>query len=297
MYVLPALVVVIAGLSTTAAQLWVFPSEVDQEEWREPAAYVKKHLGPDDLVRVHPEWTEDPLPHLESVGDQISPQERPVAGDFQDVRRVWIVSETERVDGAVDLLPFEPSRPEYERFGDVTVVETRVPSSLQSSYELLDHLDEAVVERLKNGKVKQTCDNWNPRERRWDCGSKDPWLYVGEKRMMVGGDPHKCFWAHPLPKGKVLRITFPKVPLQKTLRVRAGLSFTASRKGHGDPVRMRVEIDDETRVDHVYPAHDSVWRASDIDTAALSGQRRDVVLKVTAPEIRDRGFCVNGWAN
>ncbi len=243
---------------------------------------------------MEPGWNEDPLPYLESVGDQVLPQTDPVAGDLQSARRVWILSESERADEAFESLPYAPSRPDKKRFGDVTVFETRVPSSIQASYELLDHLEEAVVERV-DGESVETCDNWSQRDRRWDCGGRDRWLFVGEKFASLADDPHECIWAHPVGEGRTLRITFPDVPLERFLRIRAGLTDLGSVIEDAVPVHLTVSIGDDTRVKHTYGARETNWFPHDIPTPELQGETRDVVLEVRASDTKNRWFCLNGW--
>ncbi|MFB6374716.1 MAG: hypothetical protein ABEN55_16715 [Bradymonadaceae bacterium] len=274
--------------------MYIFPSEVEPREWKEPADYVLEHIRPDDAVRVHPSWTNDPLPHLESIGDQILPQSHPVAGDIQDIRRIWIVTERDRIGEAIARLPYEPSRPRIEKFGDVAVVQTRVPSSIRAPYEFRDHLESAKVERI-DGKSTRQCDNWNEKDRRWDCGKRDRWLYVGEHAATLGEDFQRCIWAHPLPDGKKLRVTFPEVPLDRRLRIRGGLIFRALHKKDRAPVQMRIRIDGETRYTHTFGPRASTWAPHDIPTAGLDGPA-DVTVEISSPNIKDRWFCFNGWA-
>ena len=291
---MPALLILLVGFGSLAAQLWVVPSEVDKKEWKKPADWVKKQLEPSDAVRVHPAWTEDPLPYLEDVGSQVHRHQDPVESDLEEIRRVWILTETERLEGALAKLPFEPSRPDLKRFGDVTVIKAIVPSSVRSSYELLEHLEGAKVERIEKKSV-QHCDKWDEKDRRWDCGERDRWLYVGEHEQIVAGDPRRCIWAHPLPKQKVLRITFPGVPLEETLRVRAGLSFKGARFKRGTPVRMQVRVGGERRYDHQYGPRTSTWGKYDIDTTASAGSKKPVVFEISSDKIRRRWFCFNAW--
>lgn len=284
----------LAGTASLTAQLYVFPSEVDPGEWEKPADYILERVRPEDGVRVHPSWTNDPLTHLEPVGDQILPQSHPVAGDLQDRRRIWMLTETDRLREALERLPFEPSRPTIEKFGDVSVVRTRVPSSIRASYAFLANLDAAEVERVDGDEVRQ-CRNWSDADRRWDCGERDKWLYVGEHAATLGEDYHRCIWAHPLPDEKTLRITFPDVPLDNRLRIRGGLDFRALHKQDRAPIQMRVDIAGETRLTHTYGPRASTWAPHDIPTTGLDGPA-DVTVELQTPNLKDRWFCFNGWS-
>jgi hypothetical protein len=286
--------IVLAGAASLVAQLYVFPSDVEPGDWEEPADYILERLGDEDGIHVHPGWTHDPLPHLEEVGDQLMPQKDPVRGDIQDLRRIWVLTETARLEEALATLPYTPSRPDTTEFGDVTVVKTTVPSSARYSYELLDHLDEASVGRVSEDSVEE-CKNWSESDRRWDCGSRDQWLYVGEHFDTLADDPHECIWAHPLDGGRTLHITFPDVPLQELLRIRAGLTYRASISKDTKPVDMTVRVGDETRIDHTYGARESTWFPHDLDTTELDGETRDVVVEVETSKTKNRWFCFNGW--
>ena len=285
--------IVVAGIASLLAQLYVFPSDVDPDEWQKPADYVLDHVRQEDGIAVHPAWNEDPLPYLEAAGPQILPQETILAEDIQGVRRIWLLSEADRLDAAIDRLPFDPSRPTIKSFGDVSVVRTQVPSSIRFNYEFLAHLDEARVERVEGESVRH-CENWSAEDRRWDCGSRDTWLYVGENLATLGDDLHRCIWAHPLDGKKRLRITFPDVPMRRLLRIRAGLIFRVVHKDNRAPVHLRVDVGGETRLEHTYPPHTTTWVPHDIDISGLDGTS-DVTVEVWTPNIKDRWFCFNGW--
>ena len=290
-----------AGLASFGAQVYLFPAEVEPADWKEPADYVLEHLGDNDLVRVHPTWNEDPLPYLTEVGDQISRQHDPVLGDLQGAERVWILAEEERWQEAVARLPYEPARQNIRSFGNVKVIETTLPDDAHASYVFLEQLQAAKVERVTPSKKGEEevqvrhCKNWSERDRRWDCGGRDKWLYVGEVYRFIGDDAHRCIWAHPLPDGQRLRITFPHVPLAKELRVRAGMLFQAGRKKSDGTVRMRLLVDGEERGEYTYPPQTTRWNLHVFDTSELAGTDAPVTLEVRADSIKNRFFCVNGW--
>lgn len=294
---LPLTLLVVGGITSLIAQIWIFPADVEPDDWREPAAYVKEHIGDRDVVRVHPSWTADPLPHLADVGERVRRQHFPLEEDLQDVERIWILSETDRLDGALDRIPFSVDKPTLERFGHVTVARVEVPNSSQFDYEMLEHLDEATVERVETDGETRTCSNWDEADWRWDCGAQDQFLYVGRELLVLNDDPHRCIWAHPLDKGRPLRITFPDVSLSKTLRLRAGLNFRASLSKRGTDVQFRVQIGDRTALEHTYGARTSTWFPHDIDTTERSGEEVDVTVEIRSDKVKDRYFCFNGWVS
>lgn len=317
---LPLAILVVAGVASLAVQRLVLPPDETPSDWRRAAQYVLERAEPSDAIRVHPNWIEAPLPYLTDVDDRLSRQDTPVPGDLQGDDRVWIISETDRVQEAVDRLPWRPENPQKKAFGPVSVILADVPEALKFEYELLDHLEGAEVAHVTPSAPKkkpeepdapdeadakneptergEQCKNWNAEKRRWYCGPENPWIFVGEIMRFVNDNPRRCIWAHPPGDDKVLRVTFPDVPLTDTFRVRAGLTFRASRSDRGGPVRMQVEIGHDQVVDHTYPATSSTWFPHDIDTSKLAAEagESDVTFEISSEAIHERYFCLNGWA-
>lgn len=299
LYALPASVLVVAAAASLFAQKYVFPAETKSKDWRPAAAYVRDHIRANDIVRTHPPWNIDALPYLESIGDQIDRKRDPLLEDLYRYDRVWVLSERERAGEALEHLPFRSPRAERKRFGNATVWRAPIPEGVGFSWEALEHLSDASVERLiyKDGKQKRTrtCENWDQEDRRWDCGNRDRWLYVGETFKFIAGDPRRAIWAHPLPKGNHLRVTFPEVPLEETLRVRGGFTHLASRRKKGDDVHLKVAVDGQTRIERTFPRLETEWKPSDIDTGNRAGETASVQFEIWTSNFRDRYFCFNAW--
>lgn len=292
LWLIPAALLVVAGIASLVAQIFILPGDVDASDWKAPSEYILEQIGPDDLINVQPNWTDDPYPYLTSVGDQIARQDKPLIEDTWDRERIWLLVESERIDKALEQMPFEAS--ETKSFGDVSVVRIDVPKEPPVTYELLTHLDGAKVARVKGDKVER-CTNWNERNEAWYCGRPDKWLYVGREFVDLGGDPHQCIWAHPPPKQKKLRIVFPDVPLQQTFRLRGGLNQRGARSKRATDVHLRVSVAGKWTEEKSIPARESSWKPIDFDTSELAGQTADVTVEVWAESIFDRFFCFNGW--
>lgn len=291
-WLIPALLLVGAGLFSFAAQIFVLPGDAEADDWREPAEYVLDRIGPDDAINVQPHWTDAPFPHLTDVGDQILRQSRPLLEDAHRYERIWLLTETDRLDEAIERMPYEPAN--TREFGPITVVRLDAPDDSPISTELLSELDNARVERTGGDKTR-TCDNWDAGQRAWHCGEKDKWLYVGEEFQFLGRDPHRCIWTHPLPAEKVHRVTFPDVELGDRFRLRAGLAERGARSKRGSDVDLRVAVGDEREETATIPARETSWDPIDIDTSGWADSRRDVVVEVSASDIKDRFVCLNGW--
>lgn len=299
LHLLPACLLLVAAAASLGAYLYVFPSETAPEEWRPAAEHVLEHIESNDVVRTHPPWNVDALPYLEEIGDQVNRQIEPLAEDLYHHDRVWVLTESSRVDEALERLPFSTDEVERNTFGDATVLRAPIPEEAGFSWEFLEHLSEVKVERLiyEKGENVRTrhCKNWSERDRRWDCGSRNNWLYVGEVYKFLGGDPHRAIWAHPVPKGNRLRLTFSDVPLEEILRIRAGFTHKASRRQRGSETHMKVSIDGRTQIRETFPRLETTWDAHEIDTSDRSGSQATVEIEIWASNIRDRYFCLNGW--
>jgi len=120
----------------------------------------------------------------------------------------------------------------------------------------------------------------------------------------VGDDPRRCAWAHALPDGQVLSVTYPAESLlaedefgsPRWLRLRAGVDLRGARHEHAQPMSFSLFLDDEEVVSQPISKFDSTWWAHTIDLSGLA-QSGEVRLEIRAedPEVRGRRFCFNGW--
>lgn len=290
-----ALLLVAAGATSLALYQWVFVDPTDAADWESAAGWVQQRIGPDDVFRIHPHWYEAGYTHFTDVGDQTQRIRRPVLEDLYDHETVFVVSQADRADEALALLPFEAKQDvERERFGTVEAIAVPVPRDT-FHWELLDELDEAKVSRVRGAKTLQVCDRWNASKRRWDCSPPNRWLYVGRALREVGDDPRECVWAHPLDRGRTLRIE-TTVPPSDTIRVRDSFDLRAARYPRTGSVLLQVFVDDELAVeDHVGPK-DYDWEPHDIDVSDHEGPvdlRIEIDLKGS---VKERFFCLNAWA-
>jgi hypothetical protein len=292
-WLIPAALLVVAGIASFIAQIYVLPGEVDAQDWRAPAEYVLEHIGPNDVVTVQPGWNEDPYPFLTEVGDQVARQSTLLFEDVHDRDHVWVLAETARIEQALKRTPFDAA--ETKAFGSVTVLRTEPPKTPRVTYDLLSELDHAKVAHLKGGKITKRCKNWKAKDRAWHCGKPDRWVFVGQRRLDLGGDPHQCIWAHPPAEDKRVRIVYPGVTLGASFRVRGGLNQRGARSKRGTDVHYRVRVGDDLNAQRTVPADETSWKPVDIDTSKLAGQQRDVSVEVWSDSVFDRVFCFNGW--
>ncbi len=293
--VILAIVLVAAGLTSLGLYRWVFVDPTDEADWAAAADWVKTRIEPDDVFRVHPHWYDAAYTHLTEVGDQTQRIRRPILEDLYDHRAVFIISQADRTDEALALMPFDAEPSDRASFGTVEAIRVPIPRET-FHWELLKKLDEAKVSRIRGGKTLQVCDDWDAREWRWDCKPRNRWLYVGRALREVGDDPRECVWAHPLDKGRTLRIE-TTVPPAETIRVRDSFDLRGARYPRTASVLLQVYLNNELVVeDHVGPK-DYDWEAHDIDVSDHDGPvdlRLEIDLKGS---IKERFFCVNAWAS
>lgn len=287
---------VFAALASLLAQIFIFPGKATDGDWQRASAYIVEHIEADDALRIHPSWTEAPMPYLQKIGNQLHRQHHPLLEDLQGIQRIWILSETEHLQDALRRLPFEPSPALTERFGTVTAVLIDLPESTQFPYIFNEHLQEAKVSRYSPGAdAVEDCKTWDRNQRRWHCARRDRTFYVGDAVQELGDDPRHCIWAHALPNQRILRIEFPEVPLYNTLRIRAGLERVGSSRVDVTPVDYRVYLNDELILEQSIPKDSSTWPAHDVKTSEQNGQTANVRIEIQSEHERGRHFCFNGW--
>lgn len=284
---------IIGGLSSLALYRWVFVDPTSDDDWRAAAAWVIDRVDEQDTVRIEPFWYESALTHLVEVGDQVNRQRDPLLEDLYQFDDIFIVSQASRSERAVDTLPFEPVIEERASFGSVEALRVRAKAPT-FHWELLQSLDEARVSRVRGDAIER-CTRWSEHERRWDCDKRSRWLYVGEVLREVGDEPRHCIWAHPLDRGRTLRIE-TTVPPADTIRIRDSFDLRAARLPRTGEALMQVFVDDQLKVEDRIAHDDHDWQAHDID---VSSKESSVELRIEVDlvgSIKDRYFCLNAWA-
>lgn len=165
-----------------------------------------------------------------------------------------------------------------------------------AGYSLSEAIQHAKVERVRGDKVDLcVVEKARPKTSggylRWlaprqMCAddAKTPWQTVAVTGELSNGVFARGVWAHPH-EGGPLRITFPMVPLGVSLEGLAGVpdfGFYLGRKKPPGAVTVRVKIADATNpvvFEASFP-FEKGWRAIDVDTTNLAGQKKDVVVEI-----------------
>ena len=288
-----AVVLLLSGIASVALQKWAFRDPTIAADWARAAEWVVAEMGEDDVFRIEPWWYERALTHFVGVGNQADRIREPLLEDLYRYDEVFVVSQADRLDKALRTLPFD-ARPTATRdFGTVLVARVSVPRDA-FGWELLRELQTASVSRVKGAQI-EPCTKWNSHLRRWDCGKQARWLYVGRALREVGDDPRECVWAHPLDKGRTLRIE-AVTPKSRAIRVRGSFDLRAARLPRTGEVLMQVFVDDELKYERHVTHDDHAYAAHDIDVSQLPGPAKLRIEVDLKGSIKDRFFCLNAWS-
>ncbi len=174
-------------------------------------------------------------------------------------------------------------------------------------YDFARHVPDARVVRTFDG-APQACSTWSlqqPKKRnngylqwlkpRWVCpeDQQRPWLTVALTGNRSAAVFEKGVWAHPDPRG-VLSITFPEVPMGKSLDGFGGMpDWPLTLAGAAPPeVQLEVRVDGRAVHTQAFP-YTAGWKPMTIDTSALAGRVKDVEVRVSGGPPQETGFVFN----
>lgn len=197
-----------------------------------------------DVVLVHPPWRDDVVTAVEEAGVLPKGAQATVALALphgQDPGRVLLVR-----DPGAPSLPRARRRQasDLQRVGDVDVgwlTSTKGEAAASDASDLGAQiaLARVHVEKPDGSLVKCTFDDGRDRH---ICPGLSSWMYVGVESVMVGGDPSRCIWSHPITDGKVV-VRYDDVSLGDELRFTHALSDTAASNARGAPVTAELFVD------------------------------------------------------
>lgn len=267
-----------------------------EQDWKLAAAHTLKHIQPNDAVWVQPWWDESVLPSLSTLKpEQVLRQRTLINEDLEDISTLWLITAQDRAAEARAWLPIKPSDAQVTTHGQVEVIALKLPKDAVSyPYTLRKHLAQAKVEHVEPKKSPTPCTAWDEANQRWRCPNTADEFQPAASTQELGDEVHDCIWATPPGKNKTLRFSFNEVPLGAKLRLRAGLTLRAARRG-GEPVTWRARIDDKTLINEQLPLKHTEWKPYELDTAAWANQRKTLIIEIDAKHDDKRFFCFNGW--
>jgi hypothetical protein len=265
---------------------WTLPRRLPSErDWREAAALVAREAAPGDAVALAPWWAERAREVL-PPGLPVLAFPRLAGEDLPGVRRVWLLSLARapgyRGDVERDLRARGATAPVPLRAGALAIARFDLAAPSLPLAFLPDRLASAEVavgaRRCGAGAGGG-----------FACGGAAVAREVREVDLL----PRACLSAR-LGSGEPLRVTFPSVPLGRTLRAHLGVVGEAALGGEA-PVRLVVNVAGGGAAAVEVEAEEVGWRALSLETAALAGGAAEVTLTVNAARGDARPLCVDAY--
>lgn len=154
-------------------------------------------------------------------------------------------------------------------------------------YHLLRHLHEASVHRM--GEKIDPCPH---RSGIFACEG-EPWFSVNIQRVLMGGIPFECIYAHPR-DGSALVIVFPETPGGRSIYLEGGIDDDGVYFPGGAQVTVRVEARGREMARASFDNVPGVQERHVVFEEPLAGPV-PLVVRVTSPNQDTRHFCFAGW--
>ena len=285
------------GLFELAGHFWFAGRAPRQDEWRALSQRIDRLKRPGEPLLIAPEWAQ-PLAR-QAFGDAAFPLAELARADLLGFRRVLEVSalgaRTEETRGWRQI-----SEEESGRF-TLRILEN--PAPRRAKYRFVDRVAPASlsVSVLVNGEA--TFCPFTDQARVTSGGLHGQVTFPRERFRCPGGDaffvgvtliddqdyrPRQCIWARP-PESGVLRLRFSNVPVGRSLRGFAGLSYFLFRDGLGQPITLRASVGDKPVGAYT---HRDEWgfRGFEFATPGVEGVS-DVEFQIASEAGEARDFC------
>lgn len=301
---IPIVLLVLLATWSLIGQATFLRDSTTPEDWERAATHLTTTLIPEapehTKIMVWPVWRETPLPHLVEVDEMLLWQSAPLLEDLQHTTQVLIIAPEDRVNEALDALPFTPTHPpERTDFDSVSTMRVEVPAITQwPSASLAELLPEAKI-ALRQADTLTPCKSWPERAPLpgWRCAGHP--RIVGVSEYELDDEPRRCIMAHaPSKPDATLLLHFPTInppEHDSTLRIRAGITLRAARLApQNDDLTLRVTLDGALVATRIYAAQASTWEP--LDLPVKQGQDLSTLtLEVSALSSPQKMFCLNGW--
>ena len=292
------LVVPVLGVAELVAHVAFSRRAPRVEEWRELAEPVRRLKRPNDIVVVAPAWAEPIARH--AFGDAAFPLDQIARADASSYARALEVSAL----GARAEETRAWRVASEERRGRFTLRVLENPAPVTPKYRFIDHVSASDLTVVIVTDDRETPCPFSDRAQVTAGGLHGHVTFPRERFRCPGGEssfvgvtviddqeylPRRCIWAHPPERG-ALRLRFANVPLGRSLRAWAGLSYFLFRDGLGEPVTIAFHGGGRSLGEH---RHRDEWgfRAFSFATPDVFGRTGDVDVLVRAESAPNRDFC------
>lgn len=286
------------GLSELGAHVWFSRCAPRVEEWRALAPLVLEQKRPGEPIVVAPEWAEPLARH--AFGDGAFPLEeaaRPDASGFSRMLEISILGARAEETRGFRVV----SERQSGRFL-LRVLEN--PAPVRARYRFLEHVTPEELEvALVDGDQSAPCP-YEPEARVIAGGLHGEVTFPRERFVCPGGAAafvgitviddqnyrgRRCLWARP-PEAGFLRLRFSNVPLGRTVRGFAGLSYFLFRDGVGRPIALRARANGELIGGYEH-RDEWGWHGFTLAAGSHSGRTEAVEFEIQAERAPARDFC------
>jgi hypothetical protein len=273
------LLVPLAAVAELVAHSVILARVPAADDFDGAAEAVRAGYREGDLVVVAPGWLAEAR---RALGPEVMPLRDQARPDEARYQRLWEVSI--RGASAVEAAGLEPEL--ERRFGRVTLRRYPMRPRARTLWDFVDRLGDARVLEIDGVRRRPCAKQGN----RWRCVPHSRDIWVGTETISdLDHRPRRCIWAHPLPRGKALRIELSDVPRGSALEGHTATDYVVGRHCGPAPVDLAIEVDGQilSRIEH----HDcDGWSPFAVDIPPGSGPV-DVAFIVTAPDPDRRHFC------
>jgi hypothetical protein len=286
--------VLLATGSIVARKTWFNKPAEATSSWEAASAFVLPKLQQGDAITTFPEWDRTGFPSLEPKSEFMLHRDPILAEDLQKIKRLWIITPTDRRDEALAALPFSVSKPEQEtQEGIVTVMLVVVPDDLRWEIELADLLGNARVEHGSKGKLTE-CKSFDKKRASWRC-ARGARVSLEEREIVSSGRTCMEVAFGKEKTQNTTRVIFKDLAVGKKLRLRAGWTLESLRKKRERPGELSwtVSLGGESLDARTFPTTDR-WHLLEFDTSGMQG-KQDLALEFQASSPAKTEFCFNGW--